>query len=605
MLLVTCLAACWTACEAAPPETTVKATSSGATPQPPPSQPPAPNPPPNPLPDGQIDSPAAIVTITEGGRVVFNGSGADPDGGAVTFAWDFDGARSGVPASAQEDPGSVTFPTRGTFTVSLTVTDDEGSSDPTPASVVIDVQVVSTPPPAPNAIPLAIDTSSRHQTWVGMEVVHEVYHRDDNALGQQDLNRFPVPQPIMDEIIDDAVDHLGITALDFANGFLMLSGGRPGLECGPAPCSVPGSVADNDNNDPFVLDSNNIRWTWFDPYVESVLIPFKQKVESTGEKFVLTLTTIAWGAWQWHEPASDPGQEYAEIMVAMLDRLKNNYSVEIVPDYVAVYNEPDNSLGGEGAAVVLRGVEKLVTRMRQKGHTSLLRYPDATLLGNAMPWVDEIAKKQGLLSELGVISFHGYGGFDKAQLNALRSRAQGLGIPVIQSEWWSTDYHPPDIHRSMTEADVTQYQPYLLADLEAPVSARGIYRLQHTGSAANPPFLDDNGWTGWQRQNDWYEIAQYSAYIRPGDVRVDISSGAGELLPVAFEKPDGRHAVVIINQAGGARSIGLSGLGPGLYGVVVTSPNRHGESEPSVQATAGNALGLTLDGNSVTTLYPQ
>jgi len=579
------------ACEVVPPGTDL-ASSSDTTP-----------PPFDQLPNGTIDSPAGSLVIAEGESAIFAGTGSDPDGGPVAFAWDFEARRSGVPASSQEDPGAVTFLIAGRFNVTLTVTDDEGSVDPSPATVSVEVRRNTTPPPG--SVALDIDSSQRFQTWVGMELTHNFYHRDENALGPLDIH--PVPQPILDAIIADAVDELGVTAFDFANAFLMLSNQRAGLECDPNADAFPGDpdrkcyadARDDDNDDPFVLDSSKIRWNWFDPYVESVLIPMRDRVVGRGEPFTLTLTAIAWSAWQWHEPSTDPGQEYAEIMLACLDRLKDVHGV--VPDFVAVYNEPDNFLSSETPSDVIRAVENLEAGMLARGHSASLRYPDVELLGNAMRWINSMEQQApSLLNELGVISFHGYGGFDKGTLNALRDKARALGIPVIQSEWWSTDYHPLDIHKAMTEADVVQYQPYLMSEPQNDPTRRGIYGLRYSGGTA-PLF----NFTGWQRQNDWYEIRQYSAFIRPGDVRVGVTSGSASLLPVAFEKPDGRHVVVVINQAGGSQTIALTGLAPGRYAVTLTSPSRLDGTEPTQSVAAGAPLVLTLDGASVTTIHPE
>ncbi|MCG8428092.1 MAG: PKD domain-containing protein [Chromatiales bacterium] len=86
----------------------------------------------NQAPNGTIDSPTSNLTVTAGEAVTFNGSGSDPDGNLpLTYAWDFDGAAAN---SSAEDPGSITFNTAGTFTVSLVVTDSLGLSDSTPAT---------------------------------------------------------------------------------------------------------------------------------------------------------------------------------------------------------------------------------------------------------------------------------------------------------------------------------------------------------------------------------------------------------------------------------------------------------------------------------------
>ena len=94
-------------------------------------------------PDGVIDQPADDVSIETGASVTFAGSGTDPDGALpLAYFWDFDG---GAPDSMDEDPGSITFDTAGTYTVELTVTDATGLSDPTPDTVVITVTDASPP----------------------------------------------------------------------------------------------------------------------------------------------------------------------------------------------------------------------------------------------------------------------------------------------------------------------------------------------------------------------------------------------------------------------------------------------------------------------------
>ncbi len=98
---------------------------------------------PNQAPDGRIDSPSADAKINVGEAVKFLGTGTDPDGNTpVTYRWNF-GANSGIPDSALEDPGPVTYRTAGTYTVTLTVTDARGLADPTPATRTITVSGTS------------------------------------------------------------------------------------------------------------------------------------------------------------------------------------------------------------------------------------------------------------------------------------------------------------------------------------------------------------------------------------------------------------------------------------------------------------------------------
>jgi PKD repeat protein len=87
-----------------------------------------------------ITAPAGATTITVGESVSFAGSATDENPGTVDYLWDFDGAAAD---STSATPGAITFNSVGTYTVSLTVTDDEGLADPTPATVIITVNPFS------------------------------------------------------------------------------------------------------------------------------------------------------------------------------------------------------------------------------------------------------------------------------------------------------------------------------------------------------------------------------------------------------------------------------------------------------------------------------
>jgi Domain of unknown function (DUF1929)/PKD domain/Putative Ig domain len=88
-------------------------------------------------PTGTITSPAGNVAINPGQSVTFAGTGSSSTGTIASYSWVFPG---GSPASSTlADPGAVTFSEVGTYTVSLTVTDSLGSSDPSPPTRTITV----------------------------------------------------------------------------------------------------------------------------------------------------------------------------------------------------------------------------------------------------------------------------------------------------------------------------------------------------------------------------------------------------------------------------------------------------------------------------------
>jgi hypothetical protein len=87
-------------------------------------------------PNGTIVAPSGNQTISEGGMVNFEGSAVDPDGDDMTFLWDFG---DGITTTALV-PGNHTYSDSGSYTVTFTVTDSHGASDPTPDTRTITVE---------------------------------------------------------------------------------------------------------------------------------------------------------------------------------------------------------------------------------------------------------------------------------------------------------------------------------------------------------------------------------------------------------------------------------------------------------------------------------
>jgi PKD repeat protein len=100
---------------------------------------------PNQPPTATITSPAGNVTINAGQSVSFAGTGSDPDGTVAGYSWTFPG---GNPVSSSAAvPGNVTYAAAGTYTASLTVTDNNGAaSQPATRTITVtDFSLSATP----------------------------------------------------------------------------------------------------------------------------------------------------------------------------------------------------------------------------------------------------------------------------------------------------------------------------------------------------------------------------------------------------------------------------------------------------------------------------
>jgi len=101
--------------------------------------------------NGIIVMPEADITIEVGATVDFEGDGIDPLDEGLVYDWSF--ADPNIPDALDDQEPSVTFDTEGVYVVALTVTDDSGAVDATPAELTVTVEAAAAAPPADPAPP--------------------------------------------------------------------------------------------------------------------------------------------------------------------------------------------------------------------------------------------------------------------------------------------------------------------------------------------------------------------------------------------------------------------------------------------------------------------
>ena len=380
-----------------------------------------------------------------------------------------------------------------------------------------------------------------------------------------------VPDELKAKIMDNTVSELGLN--------------RFRLEIGPQ------VEMRNDNDDPLKTDFKAFRFKWQDANIGKWLLPIKQRIERRGEKMVLyisyDLDSSLTPEWLLQP------DEYAEMAVTTLKYFKETYNME--PDYWTVLNEPGNQRPGN-PKLVAQLIARTGTRIREEGFKTRMSGPEVVTPRQITDYMKALNDTPGALAQIGQLTYHLY--WDPMNIihrNEIRNWGQKLGITTAQTEWLGG--------KGLNVAEV------LYLDLvEANTSSWEQYGLCWTANRYNTAgggdyfVLEPDYSAYYMNINAWY-LRQFMKYIRPGDVRISISSTDPKIKPVAFTKPDGRQTVVVINSSRDAKDINIKDLSPGSYEVILTDSRNKGEVLPQKVVAASESLTFQMPARSVVTFY--
>lgn len=441
------------------------------------------------------------------------------------------------------------------------------------------------PPPSPGAgdpvvaLPATVTTA---QTWEAWRTVATGPYFPFNGGASRVL-----PAAILSSILDDVANDLRVTGVRFETHHAQL------IEI----------TNDNANPGP-TPNGGSINWAAFDferPFdiapgetfdlglrLTQVVLPLRQRVQAQGDRFYIYVDPIYGNSTfpaHWHTPAEYA--EYAEALVRWMRGESPTFgppevtAARVVPDYWVILNEPNggafpmSEIGPLAVATRARFQSMGVPTLIQTTETT---FPDGTGL-------QTVLSTPNITPALGLISFHAYDYTTSVPAmnsrNAVRSRAQAAGVRTAMTEiccrpGWNGSYTQAlgwarDIYWSMTEADVSVWEPYTMAFT---CSTAGC-----TGGEQSVIAIDRDHSRTFKQAN-YYGFRQYSRYIRPGYVRVNATctncgndATVGQVIkPVVFRTPGGKYVAVVVNDSAAARTIYFGGFPAGTYDISGVDP---------------------------------
>lgn len=397
------------------------------------------------------------------------------------------------------------------------------------------------PPPPPGQVTatVTVDTTIQFQVMTGWEATANV--------GQSDYNEIPWANAAADAAVNDlGIDRLRVEILAGAEHPVdNFDRWRKGQLSNDEWRALRYATV-NDNADPMVINPAGFQWSHLDSTMVKVVMPMRQRLAARGERLVINLNYVAFAPAPGYIHL-DP-QEYAELMLAAFQHMQSQYGV--VPDAVEVILEPDNTTPWRGnhigAAIVATAA-----RLAAAGFHPEFIAPSVTNLANTLTYVNLIMAVPGMNGLLDEISYHRYGGVSDANLVAIAARAAQLGARTAMLEHIGSGVE--DLYKDLTLANASSWQQFVLAFP-----------------------TNDNGAQYYTVSNNQLVMAsrtralrQYFRYVRLGARRVQATSSAGDVRPVAFTNVGGGPVVVI--HADGAETYAIRGLRPGRY--AVTSSN--------------------------------
>jgi hypothetical protein len=403
---------------------------------------------------------------------------------------------------------------------------------------------------------LAIDSTLHFQTITGWGHGGGVLGGVGGPWSMLDSS---IANPVNYEYLDYLVDDLGLT-------------GSRTWEVGPR---VDGTGMDNG-------DCDSIDWAKFQSnslptQLANYLIYYKNKILAKGYQpnFYSSpgYPTHATDQKPWI--MYHPGERAQQIWASAL-YMKNTFGINI--NYDVIYNEPQGSIT---ATVLADDIKALGSRLIGQGLSTQSQYAEAVAPQTDWNFIVPVQNDSALWTYVGRLSYHNYGTADPYRSN-IYNFGLSKGITTAQTEMGNPTFD--DVYNDLTLGGVSYWE---------------------VGYSSSVTLVPDTGLTSFTPSATFFRIRQVLHYVTPGSIRIEATANDTLLHIVSFSK-NGLITTVIDNTNNSARSVFLSGIPAGTYGLSQSSPGTGAFQELGVRTvSAGDTITINVNGGSTaTSLYP-
>lgn len=315
----------------------------------------------------------------------------------------------------------------------------------------------------------------------------------------------------------------------------------------------PGDESDNDNDDPFIIDWNNVKTEYFGGNLGSLL----KAAQSRGVKLFgnimcpppwMKTSNIAEGKGSLKADYED---ELIEFILIWIKGMYKYHDVQI--DYINFENEPNYQRGYPSCYMSPSQISDLTKRMGERfkaeGITTKIITPETSNLKQFIGYAKTICSDHLASSYAYRLATHSYNiNFFKPEENNDRwIRAYNLAN-LCDKGIWLTEYcldYDNSKKGTWNEA-IILVQHVHNALVYGRVSA-WIYHELYMDPSKSPIALIDKDKHPYPK---FYTMKQYFRYVRPESVRVVAESNSNDILATSFvHKEDKTFTIVVINRA--------------------------------------------------------